>query len=200
MIFAGTEVRSFSSHEEIRIDPKTVWCRCFKKIYFYIIISVPVQNPNRSRDPCDFNQRIGDNLTLFWTVKALRIFSYGILILSRGLISDDIKRIEKVVPGMLTGNRFGGFATPLGAVIFFQELLLYLTMYQKPPSRLPDLWPVIISALSCGVFILFYIRMVFNSRDSCTGRFMDGLSVWYKTHKVIWYSWQQNWLSHRREN
>lgn len=88
---------------------------------------------------------------------ALRIFSYGILILSRGLISDDIKRIEKVVPGMLTGNRFGGFATPLGAVVFFQELLLYLTMYQKPPSRLPDIWPVIISALSCAIFVLFYI-------------------------------------------
>ena len=115
-----------------------------------------------------FRPGIGENLTWFWTVKALRIFSYGILILSRGLISDDIKRIEKVVPGMLTGNRFGGFATPLGAVIFFQELLLYLTMYQKPPSRLPDLWPVIISALSCGVFILFYIRMVFS------GRSMDG--------------------------
>ena len=74
---------------------------------------------------------------------------------------------------MLTGNRFGGFATPLGAVIFFQELLLYLTMYQKPPSRLPDLWPVIISALSCGIFILFYIRMVFSSEDSRTVRSMD---------------------------
>ena len=121
-----------------------------------------------SHDSCNFDQMIIENLTWFWTVKALRIFSYGILILSRGLISDDIKRIEKVVPGMLTGNRFGGFATPLGAVIFFQELLLYLTMYQKPPSRLPDLWPVIISALSCGVFILFYIRMVFSSRDSWT--------------------------------
>lgn len=74
---------------------------------------------------------------------------------------------------MLTGNRFGGFATPLGAVIFFQELLLYLTMYQKPLSRLPDLWPVIISALSCGIFILFYIRMVFSSEDSRTVRSMD---------------------------
>ena len=150
-----------------------------------------------SRDhSCDFDQRISENSnqvkTLFWTVKALRIFSYGILILSRGMISDDIKRIEKVVPGMLTGNRFGGFATPLGAVIFFQELLLYLTMYQKPPSRLPDLWPVIISALSCGIFILFYIRMVFSSRDSRTVRSMDGPGFRYKTHKVIWYSWLQN--------
>ena len=96
------------------------------------------------------------------------------------MISDDIKRIEKVVPGMLTGNRFGGFATPLGAVIFFQELLLYLTMYQKPPSRLPDLWPVIISALSCGIFILFYIRMVFSSRDSRTVRSMNGPGFRYK--------------------
>lgn len=57
---------------------------------------------------------------------ALRIFSYGILILCRGLISNDIKRIEKVVPGMLTGNRFGGFGTPLGAIIFFQELYYIL--------------------------------------------------------------------------
>ena len=124
-----------------------------------------------SEKSCDFAQRTKVKiLTWFWTAIALRIFSYGILILSRGLISDDIKRIEKVVPGMLTGNRFGGFATPLGAVIFFQELLLYLTMYQKPPSRLPDLWPVIISALSCGVFILFYIRMVFIFRDPRTVR------------------------------
>ena len=151
------------------INPITVWCRYFKKIYFYIIISVHVRNsnvmyvawswvPGRSITGTTNCKTLSLNIK-----KALRIFSYGILILSRGLISDDIKRIEKVVPGMLTGNRFGGFATPLGAIIFFQELLLYLTMYQKPPSRLPDLWPVIISALSCGIFVLFYIRMVFTT-------------------------------------
>ena len=50
----------------------------------------------------------------------------------------------------------GGFAVPFGAVIFAQEVLWYLTAFQKPPKKLPDLWAVVVSCFSCILLCLFY--------------------------------------------
>ena len=104
---------------------------------------------------------------------ALRLFFYGVLIVCRKYISKDMTRINTLCPGILGGdnNRFGGFATTLGAVVFFQDLLLYLTKYQKPPRGLPDIWPVIISALGSIIFCLFYFRrgfIFFITSNFCT--------------------------------
>ena len=54
---------------------------------------------------------------------ALRIMSYGIFLLLSDQIKNDIARMQKLVPGLLTGGRFGGFAVPLGAIIFAQEVI-----------------------------------------------------------------------------
>ena len=63
---------------------------------------------------------------------ALRILSWGILILLRKDISTDFVRISKTIPGILSGQN-GGFAAPLGALLFFQEVLFYLISFEKPP-------------------------------------------------------------------
>ena len=53
--------------------------------------------------------------------------SYGIFLLLTDQIKTDIARMQKLVPGLITGGRFGGFAVPLGAIIFAQEVIkLYI--------------------------------------------------------------------------
>jgi len=93
---------------------------------------------------------------------ALRIMSYGIFLLLSDQIKTDIARMQKLVPGLITGGRFGGFAVPLGAIIFAQEVLWYLTRFQKPPKRLPDLWAVVVSIFSCILFCLFYVSYLMS--------------------------------------
>lgn len=87
---------------------------------------------------------------------ALRIMSVGVMILMRGLIKKDLLRINRIIPGVL-GGRQGGFAAPLGALLLFQEILFYLIAFEAPPRRFPDMWPVLISTISCGVFTIYYL-------------------------------------------
>ena len=65
---------------------------------------------------------------------ALRLISVGVVILLRSDIKKDFLRINQVIPGLLEGRQ-GGFAAPLGALLFFQEVLFYLIAFERPPSR-----------------------------------------------------------------
>merc|ERR1711956_85788 len=50
-------------------------------------------------------------------------------------IKNDINRMQTLCPGLVTGGRFGGFAVPLGAILFAQEVMWYLTRFQKAPKK-----------------------------------------------------------------
>ena len=64
---------------------------------------------------------------------ALRLMSYGVIILLRTEMKRDFTRINKVVPGMLSG-RSGGLAPIFGAYFMFQEIMLYVTHTAAPPK------------------------------------------------------------------
>jgi len=87
---------------------------------------------------------------------AMRIMSIGVFILLKDQIKNDINRMQTLCPGLVTGGRFGGFAVPLGAILFAQEVMWYLTRFQKAPKKLPDLWAVLVSSMACFLFCLFY--------------------------------------------
>jgi alpha-1,3-glucosyltransferase len=46
-------------------------------------------------------------------------------------------------------------------------ILAFSSVYVKPPSRYPDLWPVLVSIYSCGHFVIFalffhYVQLLEN--------------------------------------
>jgi len=93
---------------------------------------------------------------------ALRLMSYGVIVLLRTEMKRDFTRINKVIPGMLDG-RNGGLAPIFGAYFILQEIMLYVTHTAKPPTKYPDMWQVIISSFCCGVFVILYlIQLIFS--------------------------------------
>ena len=58
----------------------------------------------------------------------------GFLILSRKQVKSDMERVNRTIPGILSGRQ-GGFAAPLGALLLFQEILFYLIACERPPRQ-----------------------------------------------------------------
>ena len=65
---------------------------------------------------------------------ALRVMTLGFLILSRKQVKSDMERVNRTIPGILSGRQ-GGFAAPLGALLLFQEILFYLIACERPPRQ-----------------------------------------------------------------
>lgn len=107
---------------------------------------------------------------------ALRLMSFGILILIRKKMREDFLRINKEIPGMLSG-RNGGLAPIIGSYFMLQEIFLYVVKFEKPPRRFPDMWPVIISVASCFIFILCYFLIVLYSFHHKEEKKVDDLMV-----------------------